>query len=266
MTDPIDWTDAFENGAYIANAAEIRDGWSVRAEAFRATAASTRDVPYGDHARAAYDLFQTPAPKGTLIFVHGGYWHQTDKNTWSHLAAGAIARGWNVAMPSYPLAPEVPLGQITAHVARAVRTIMDATEGPVALAGHSAGGHLVTRMACPDIDLPRERITRITSISGLHDLRPLRHSAMNETLGLSSEEATQESPALHTPVGGTQINAVVGAAERPEFLRQTRLLAEAWQGQIDIRDLYVPGTNHFTVIDALTDPGSALMTAVLGPR
>ena len=29
-----------------------------------------------------------------VVFVHGGYWMETNRDLWSHLASGALARGW----------------------------------------------------------------------------------------------------------------------------------------------------------------------------
>ncbi len=45
-----------------------------------------------------------------------------------------------------------------------------------------------------------------------------------------------------------------------EFLRQSRVIAEAW-GKAGARTRYeeIAGTNHFTVIDALPDPQSAMV-------
>ena len=84
------------------------------------------------------------------MFVHGGYWKAFDKSTWSHLAHGAVARGWAMALPSYTLAPDATLAQMTAQIARAIAAARAEVPGPVRLAGHSAGGHLVARMLCAD--------------------------------------------------------------------------------------------------------------------
>ena len=65
---------------------------------------------------------------------------------------------------------------------------------------------------------------------------------MNETLKLDAAEAEAESPALLKPRTGLSIHAVVGAAERPELMRQTRLLAEAWHhAGADVADAYLAG-------------------------
>jgi hypothetical protein len=71
----------------------------------------------------------------------------------SHLAEGARTRGWAVAMPSYTLAPEVRMSRSWPRWWRPLRQ-RQRIAGPVRLAGHSAGGHLVARMACENAPLP----------------------------------------------------------------------------------------------------------------
>ncbi|MFO8212416.1 hypothetical protein R2K36_33690, partial [Pseudomonas aeruginosa] len=86
---------------------------------------------------------------------------------WSHLAAGPLARGWAVAMPGYTLCPENRIAGITRQVARAVETIARAQAGPLRLTGHSAGGHLVSRLVCADAPLSeevRDRVGHVVSI------------------------------------------------------------------------------------------------------
>lgn len=262
----INWTDAFENGAYIADAASYPPRWAKAAAAFRAAARAELDIPYGDAPRQRLDLFlPESAPKGLAVFVHGGYWKAFDKSSWSHLAAGPLAQGYAVALPSYTLAPEARLSEMTREIARAIETAAVRVAGPIRLAGHSAGGHLVARMACADTPLSAEiqsRITRVVSISGLHDLRPLRLAAMNEILQLTEDEAAAESAALHAPAA--PLTAWVGAEERPEFLRQTRLIAESWQRQGGtVASHYDAGKHHFNVIDGLAAPDSPLTQALL---
>ena len=72
------------------------------------------------------------------------------------------------------------------------------------------------------------RLARVVSVSGVHDLRPLLNTGMNATLRLTEAEAAAESPALAEPLADVAFTAWVGAQERPEFLRQARLIEEAW--------------------------------------
>ncbi len=266
----IDWEDAFANGRYIAGAADYPDRWAGAARGFRARARAREDIAYGTNPRARYDLILPDgAARGLVVFVHGGYWLQFDKSFWSHLAAGAVACGWAVALPSYPLVPEASLPEITAQIARAVTHAAGQIAGPIRLVGHSAGGHLVTRMICADSALApclRARLARVVSISGLHDLRPLQSTAMNAQLGLTAESALQESPALQAPLLGVPVTVWVGAQERPEFLRQAALLREAWaRHDADIALVVAPERHHFDVIADLSAAGSALTQALLTP-
>jgi acetyl esterase/lipase len=266
-----DWDDAYANRAHIPGADGIIATWAPAAEDYRARLGprARLDIPYGPSPRNLFDLFiPEDAPKGLAVFVHGGYWMAFDKSVWSHLASGAVAAGWAVALPSYSLAPEARLGRMTQEVAAAITRAATLVDGPIRLAGHSAGGHLVSRMACADSPLDpatRGRLAHILSISGVHDLRPLRATKLNDTLQIDEAEAHAESPALLDPVPGTLLTAWVGAAERPEFLRQTDLLANAWTlPGIATRAHHDPQRHHFDVIAGLTDRLHPLTRAFTG--
>lgn len=265
-----DWDDAYSNGSYIENAEKYPARWAEEARQFRAQARAELDIPYGLAERERLDIFY-PAnqPKGLAMFVHGGYWMAFDKSSWSHLAAGALEQGYAVALPSYTLAPTAGIPDITQQISRALQQAAAMIKGPIHLAGHSAGGHLVTRMICMDSTLPtelQERIERVVSISGLHDLRPLLRTKMNEKWQMDVQVAVQESPALHAPWSSAAVTCWVGALERPEFLRQNDLLANIWTGfGIDIRAHREAGRHHFDVIADLVDPDSGLVNAWLSP-
>lgn len=265
----IDWEDAFVNASHIPGGASYPERWAVRAAAFRESARGQIDLAYGDRPRERFDLFMPEtAPRGLAVFIHGGYWIRFDKSIWSDLSAGPLARGWAVALPGYTLAPELRIGAITRQIARAIGAAAELVPGPIRLAGHSAGGHLATRMICRDTPLARElagRVERVVSISGVHDLRPLRLHSMNEKLQLDDEEAARESPALHAPLAGVGVTAWVGARERPEFLRQSALLAEAWNGKgLSAQLVAEPSRHHFDVIDGLKTPEHPLTEALAG--
>ena len=119
----IDWEDAFSNASYIPDGMSFPDKWSKRAEIFRQSAKGSLDVSYGEHPRACYDLFLPEGEtRGLAMFVHGGYWLAFDKSSWSDLAEGALSLGWAVVLPSYVLAPEASLPEITNMIGRAIET------------------------------------------------------------------------------------------------------------------------------------------------
>ncbi|WP_052249655.1 alpha/beta hydrolase fold domain-containing protein [Tateyamaria sp. ANG-S1] len=191
-----------------------------------------------------------------------------DKSYWTDLAEGARSKGWAVALVQYTLAPKARLHQITRQVAAAVSKAAILISGPIRLSGHSAGGHLVTRMVCADSQLSPDALDwlqHVLSISGLYDLRPLMWTAMNDDLRIDEAEALRESPALLRPWAEANVTAWVGGGERPEFLRQSRLLALIWEG-LDVKTaLVIDGEhNHFSVLDALKDPDSDLTRTFVG--
>ena len=262
-----EWDEAFSNAAYIPDGSSYPLRWKSAAKAFRKKHTNSElDLSYGTHPRQKFDLFWPDAkPKGLAIFIHGGFWLDFDKTHWSHLAAGPCAMGWVVAIPSYVLAPEARISEITRAIGLAIDACAIHVNGPICLAGHSAGGHLASRMICEDSPITIanvDRLKRVISISGLHDLRPLLQTRMNDRLRLDAEEAELESPALRSPNSSASLVCWVGSKERPEFLRQSRILAQAWKSRIrDLRHVLDPDRHHFDVIAPLEYPESMLTAA-----
>ncbi|MEM7497148.1 MAG: alpha/beta hydrolase [Pseudomonadota bacterium] len=265
-----DWSDAYENRAYVPGFERFVARWAEEGERARRDAgAATLDIPYGPDPRQRFDLFLPGSkPAGLAVFVHGGYWRSFGRESFGHLAAGARAAGYAVAVPSYRLAPGVGVPEITADVAAAVAAAAAEVTGPLLLAGHSAGGHLACRLAEAEGPLPEAvagRIAHLLSISGLHDLRPLLGTDKNEDLRMDAAVADAESPALRAPRAGLRLTTWVGGDERPEFIRQSALIANIWLGLgAETRLVVEPGKHHFDVIEPLEDPESPLTRAFLG--
>lgn len=258
--------DAYANAAHIPGAADYPPKWERAAAALREglleQGLADLDLSYGDSPRQRLDLFHPGgAPKGLLIFVHGGYWLRFDKSVWSHLAAGALAQGWAVAMPSYDLCPQVRIADITRQIAQAVTMAAGMVAGPIVLAGHSAGGHLVARMLEPGLlpDAVAARLRHVMPISPVSDLRPLLRTSMNAEFQLDEDTAAAESPALTARPVPVPVTVWVGADERPVFLEQAQWLATAW-GCAQVVD---QGRHHFDVIDALADAESEMVQRLL---
>lgn len=267
-----DWDDAYANGSNIARGDRWPEAWVKPAEAFRnslsASGRAKLDLAYGERPRNRLDLFLPDgSANGLVVFVHGGYWLQLDKSYWSHLAAGAVASGYAVAMPSYTLCPEIRIAGIVEEVAAAISEAAKLVEGPLMLTGHSAGGHLVSRMITATVPLTshlQARIRNVVSISGVHDLRPIMSTAMNEKLAIDESEALSESPALLRPMRNARITCWVGGGERAEFRRQNALLANIWTGLGATTAAVVePDRHHFNVIDGLADAGHPLTRTLL---
>jgi arylformamidase len=87
---------------------------------------------------------------------------------------------------------------------------------------------------------------------------------MNQDLRLDVDGARKISPVSWPAPRGSILDAVVGARESNEFLRQSRVIADAW-GKAGVATRYeeISGANHFTVLDPLTDPDSAMVARLL---
>jgi len=111
--------DDYANLPHIPGGAQYPARWTQAAADFRAKmgARAALAQPYGDGARQAFDLFHPEGEAhGLCVFVHGGYWLKFHRNFWSHLAAGPLAHGWAVAMPSYDLCPDLRIADITRQI------------------------------------------------------------------------------------------------------------------------------------------------------
>ena len=268
---PADPDDAYENRIHIPNADWHLAAWPKDAATFRKSfAGAFLNLAYGSSKRTYYDLFTPPggieAACGLAAFVHGGYWVALSKDDFSHMAAGLLARGWAVAILSYTLAPQARITEITQEISTAVEHLGKTGTGPLRLIGHSAGGHLVSRMMCDDINfgpVTTQRLDRVLSVSGLHDLRPLQRLAKNELWQLDENESHAESPLLRTPRPGIDLVCLAGADERPEFIRQNAILPLVWQGLgANCHSQLLAGHNHFTIIETMTRADSRLCELV----
>lgn len=270
-----DWDDAFANMKHVKKSEELPGFWSARAAAFRDTVRAgggriDTDVAYGTRPREKFDLvWPDSTPKGLAVFIHGGFWMRLDKNFWTDFAEGARANGWAVCLPSYSLTPEVRIHEITEQIGKAVTAAASRVDGPIRLSGHSAGGHLATRMLCtcgPLQESVRNRIEHTLSISGLHDLRPLLNTELNQILRMDLAEARAESAALAQPATAAPLTCWVGGGERPEFIRQTQLMNQMWAGlDVPVGCEIEDDHNHFTILEGLKDPGSPITAAFVGP-
>ena len=130
------------------------------------------------------------------------------------------------------------------------------------VSGHSAGGHLTAMLMTAlwpvfDSQLPKDLWKGGLAISGVYDLRPLVDiDWLNGDLRLDEALALRLSPAFLPPATRAPVMTAVGGDESSEFLRQNALLSR-WRAAF-AGDIPMPGKDHFSVVDSLGDPTSAL--------
>lgn len=257
--------DAYANAPHIPGGADYPDRWAIEARQWRelqsALGRARLNQSYGEAPREKFDLFYPKSrPEGLVVLIHGGFWLKFGREDFSHLARGITEAGWACAMPSYTLAPEARIHQMTRQMAAATEAAAALVAGPIAVTGHSAGGHLAARLICGDVPLSvRDRISACVPVSPLADLEPLIETTMNQNLCIDAAEVRAESPIHHLPAIDVPVTVVVGGAERPAFVDQARWMAKAWPGaRLEIHE----GRHHFDIIEAYEDPTSSLVQAL----
>jgi arylformamidase len=277
LLDPAFVEREYNNRALVPEHPAFFARWERDSGFVRATLPCTLDLAYGPDPRHRVDWFPAAGPiRGTLVFIHGGYWRSLDKSMFSWLAASYVPEGLNVAMLNYRLCPAVRIDGIVDDVVAGMNWLLGKGtpsplgegrgEGhPVVVAGHSAGGHLVGALFAT----PRDRLgfdpARITggiSISGLFDFEPLRIHSFNSDFHL--DEAAVARLNLYDKATTIKAPLVVaaGAAESSEFQRQSRLIAEKWAPQTRPAIL-MPAINHFSIVDAFAERSNVLHESTL---
>ena len=266
---PIDLEAEYNNRARVPEHPEIFARWAQEAAAYRARPGVTLDLSYGPSSRQILDIFPAGGDDAPLaLFIHGGWWRSLSPKDFSQMAAGPNAHGVTVAVAGYDLCPQVSIAEIVGQMRAACLFLWRKHRKRITVYGHSAGGHLSACMVATDFgtlapDAPADLVPAGYAISGVYDLDPLAKISVNDDLRLTEKSAHDVSPLYWRVPAGRVFDAVVGADESSEFLRQSRIVAEAWrQGMATTRYEALPG-NHFTVIDPLSDPASAMTARVV---
>ena len=273
LDDPA-WLDAqYNNRARVIDAQAILARWASASAAARDGSPRKRlDIRYGDGPNETLDIFpagQANAP--VLVFIHGGYWRALDKSDHSFVAPSFVADGATVVVPNYALCPATTIDAIALQMAHALAWVwrrigeFGGDRARIALAGHSAGGHLVAMLqSCRWKQLAEDLPAQITigglAISGLYDLEPVRRTPfLQDDLRITPATVARASPAFFPrPKAAGPMFAAVGADESEEFLRHNQLIRDVWGPTAVPVCETVPGTNHFTVLESLVDPKGRL--------
>jgi arylformamidase len=276
-TDPAELDRAYNNRALVPAFAEHFSRWQHDSLIARQQLRGYLDVAYGRGPNESLDLFVPNEPvqgAPVLVFVHGGYWRSLDKADHSFVAPPFVAQGACVVVINYALCPAVTVPDIALQTAHALvwvaRNIAAFGGDParISVVGHSAGGHLAAMMLACDwsvfgADLSPNLVRQSVSISGLFDLAAIQQTPfLQSSLQLTDTQVQQASPA-HWPAprlvdGRGQLVAVVGGDESSEFLRQNALIQHVWGHKVVPVCESLPGLNHFSALEAMTQTGHRL--------
>jgi arylformamidase len=273
MTTPFDAPDwrsmsqrdrdlGLNNGVAVTGSGEMVAGWDRRSADLRARYPGHLDLRYGPRERNRIDFLKAADNAPTLVFIHGGYWQMRAKEAFTVMAEGPMAHGINVALIGYTLAPDATLDQIVAEIHHGVDFLAGqlpalGDPGRIAASGWSAGGHL-TAMA-----LSNPHIKAGMAISGIYDLEPIRHSYLNDKLGLDEAMSRRNSPMMVAGGATKPLSLVAGSGELPLLRKQTAdYAAHRASHGLPVSDEEIPGADHFTIMNELMSPAGRITALI----
>lgn len=253
---------AYNNTLAVPDFAGIYADFQKRSAALYAAQPCQRDLKYGPNDAERFDWFPSHHGAPTFIFIHGGYWQNCSKEDFAFVASGPLARGFNVVLAEYTLAPQASMTHIVEEIGRLIGHLaadpdkLGTSGSKLCLSGHSAGGHLSAMYR------GHPSIAYAMPISALVDLEPISLCWLNDKLRLTSQEIDRFSPIHHIGNGAPTVVAS-GGGELPELVRQSREYAQACEAaKQHVTYVPVPGANHFSVLEDLVRPSGLLMSAL----
>jgi arylformamidase len=273
--DPAWLNSQYNNRLHVPDFQDYFDRWEKESRETENALPVIKDIAYGDGPRERLDVYPSPHPRSkTLIFIHGGYWQMLDKTLFHFLARGFHAKGITTVFLTYPLAPAASIDDIVGSCRKTVpwlyhnASTFNSDPNQLYVAGHSAGGHLAAMLVATDWgllhpDIPANVLKGACFVSGLFDLVPIQLSYLNAVLGMDKEMAVRNSPVKFQSFAACPLIIAVGERETEAFHEQSRELYKSWKEKVnEVQFLSLPWRNHFSVVDAVTDPDATLFPAI----
>lgn len=217
----------------------------------------------------------TTKPSPLFVYIHGGYWQETDKSNACSIVAPLVDRGYRVAVVEYNNCPEVTLPQLLEQFTILLRWIFDYAEKTlttqISFAGHSAGAHLLAQLLhIPDLisEDRRRKVRALFFICGVYDLRELWQLDPvnpNNIFGLNSESVKDVSPMLWSWLTdsaswpGLHSHVLSAENESVTFIEQSRAFAENLKlSGFDVTFKLFDEYDHFDIIEECFDDKSRI--------
>jgi arylformamidase len=270
----IDLEAEYNNRARVPEHPQIFAQWERDAEDYRSQAMQERraelGLAYGSSQRQFIDLFMPkPDAKAPLaLFIHGGYWRSLDPSMFSHAARGSTRTGLQWRSPATISAPRSPSPRSSRQIRHACLFLWLRTHSAhhglrPFRRGHLAGAMLATPWHCAlSEDAGGSGARRVL------DLGRVRSHAAGASPWRRTSASTRPRRARSRRSTGRRQRVACSmrswGIESSEFLRESSEIArdmEHGRRADSIRG--ARRQNHFTAIDALSDPQSAMVTRLV---
>lgn len=220
--------------------------WYVRETTQRSRETRSRlagaqlDIRFGPGPRECVDLFPAAAAAEpgncSVLFWHGGYWVEGERQAHSFVSEPFVAAGVSVAVAGYPLAPSAAgLDDLVDSATRCARHVLATLNGPLVLAGHSAGAQLAAAVAARIAHEEPERVRGLLLLSPVLDVEALLGSSVATQAAIDGGQATRNSPVRlsdRLPTGPRfHVQVVLAEHDPPWFQRTARAYCKDLEGR-----------------------------------
>ncbi len=241
---------------------------SLRLSGTRTVVKDAAYVDDGDD-KHRLDLYAPESAEGVpiVVFVHGGTWQSGDRDyyrvvtgLYGNVGHALAAEGIATAVPSYRLWPDASMDAMLDDVAAAIvwahahAREAGADPGKLFVAGHSAGGHLVTLLATKPGALAARGvdptwIRGVVSLSGALDMERARKVTKDQgviALWPTAEDARAASPLRYLSSSPLPFLLLIGGRDYPG-LRQDFRAARALRLH-NVESAEVPNLHHSDMV------------------
>jgi acetyl esterase/lipase len=237
-----------------------------------------QNIPYGQEERQILDVYtrEDIHSKGTIIYVHGGYWDTGDKSDYPFLADSLTEQGFTTVVVNYRLVPSVTFPSYVEDVALAVKWTVDniAEYGGnlenIFLMGHSAGGHIAALVAYDArylnrLGLSNQDLSGFIGFAGGYDFLPIDPTDLRTIAALGAEETYPDTQPINF-VDSSDPPAFLAYTPNDNLVNPNNSLRfaekiEAVGGYVELHEY--DGVDHVSIIGTLGRASRFLNEAVL---
>lgn len=217
-----------------------------------------------------------------LLFVHGGGWLSGDKKQYREMAAYLADNGLTVVLINYRLSPQIKFPAHTEDAAAAINWTynfvnqFNGDKENIYLMGHSAGGHLISLIACDEKFLKKYQlepgnIAGIITISGVFEIKPQEGGATKKYLGMvfGSEESIWEEASCKTHINEKTKNKTPafliswGREEDELIVNESKNIIEEFKtAETKFQSYIFESKDHYVFINELKEKESVFFKKV----